>query len=122
MTRDHILDALKELEPTLRRVHAVSSLALFGSVARGTAGKVSDVDLLVELARPIGLLHLIGTQQFLESALHVPRVDLVLRRSIIRGIRSGPQRPLEAKQGIGAGSGVDVVAKRCCQDEALGVS
>jgi uncharacterized protein len=60
----------------------VRSLALFGSVARGQATAASDVDLLVEFARPIGLLHLTGTALFLAGLLD-RKVDLVLRRALL---------------------------------------
>jgi predicted nucleotidyltransferase len=45
--------------------------------------KTSDVDLLVEFDRPIGLLHFIATQQRLEKLLGVEKVDLVLRRAVL---------------------------------------
>ena len=54
----------------------VASLALFGSVARDDAHPGSDVDLLVELSRPMGLLEFTGIQLFLEELLGNP-VDLV---------------------------------------------
>jgi predicted nucleotidyltransferase len=52
-------------------------------VARESARDESDVDLLVEFSRPVGLLHLIGTQQHLEQVLGVRKVDLVLRDAVI---------------------------------------
>jgi hypothetical protein len=76
------------MEPELRERFRVESLELFGSVARDDATDASDVDLLVEFAEPVGLLHLIGTQQFLERRLGVSKVDLVLRRSVIPELRS----------------------------------
>lgn len=41
------------------------------------------MDLLVEFDRPIGLLHLIGTRQYIEKRLGVARVDLILRRAVL---------------------------------------
>jgi len=41
----------------------VRSLELFGSVARGEAGPNSDVDLLVEFDRPVGLFHFFRVQR-----------------------------------------------------------
>jgi hypothetical protein len=67
----------------LERDFAVETLSLFGSVARGESTDSSDVDLLVEFNRPIGLLHLIQTEQYLESLLGVERVDLILRRAVL---------------------------------------
>ena len=72
-----------EHREVLQQRFGVKSLAVFGSVARDEATEASDVDLLVEFDRPIGLLHLIGTQQYLEKLLGVYKVDLVLRHAVI---------------------------------------
>ena len=48
---------------------AVKALFLFGSVARGEATPESDVDLLVEFDRPVGLFTLLGLQSYLEELL-----------------------------------------------------
>lgn len=77
-----ILDRLRADEETLKADFAVRSLALFGSGARGDAGPMSDVDLLVEFDRPIGLLHFSRTARHLSDLLGAP-VDLVLRRAVL---------------------------------------
>ena len=61
----------------------VKSLALFGSVARDEAGPESDVDLLVEFDRSIGLFHYAHLQQYLETLLGGAKVDLVMRRALL---------------------------------------
>ena len=71
----------------LRERFAIKSLAMFGSVARDESTDESDVDLLVEFDRPIGLFHLIGAEQYLQTLLGVRKVDLVLRRSIIEELK-----------------------------------
>jgi uncharacterized protein len=79
-----VLDPLPPLrahERELRERFHVRSLALFGSSARGAVGPASDVDLLVEFDRPIGLLHLSATALRLEGLLGRP-VDLVPRRAL----------------------------------------
>lgn len=83
MERDRVLHILRANRRQLQRDFAVKTLALFGSVARGEATTRSDVDLLVEFSRPIGLLHLIRTEQYLESLLGVEQVDLILRRAVL---------------------------------------
>lgn len=83
MKRNEALAILRAEQAHLRRDFGVKSLALFGSVARDQAKDSSDVDLLVEFDRPIGLLHLIGTQQYIEKRLGVARVDLILKRAIL---------------------------------------
>ncbi len=87
MKREDIIRMLREHREKLRREFAVRSLALFGSVAREEAQDTSDVDLLVEFDRPIGLLHLIGTQQHIEDLLGVKKVDLVLRRCLYEELK-----------------------------------
>ncbi len=56
----------------------VTSLAVFGSVARGEATEESDIDILIEFdeARSIDLFDFIMINQFLEKKLGV-KVDLV---------------------------------------------
>ena len=48
---------------------AIKSLFLFGSVARDQATLKSDVDLLVEFNRPVGLFTLLQLQHALEELL-----------------------------------------------------
>jgi hypothetical protein len=87
MNRDEILRILREQRDELRREYGVKSLALFGSVARDEATDASDIDLLVEFERPIGLFELIGAQQHIEDLLGVAKVDLVLRHSVIQELK-----------------------------------
>jgi hypothetical protein len=47
----------------------VKSLELFGSVARDEAGSDSDVDFLVEFARPVGLFDFSRVRLYLEDVL-----------------------------------------------------
>jgi uncharacterized protein len=83
MTRNDLIQILRHNRSELQHKFGVRSLALFGSMARGDVRNSSDVDLLVEFDRPVGLLHLIGTQQRLEALLGVSKVDLVLRNAVI---------------------------------------
>jgi uncharacterized protein len=53
----------------------VKSLDLFGSVARDQASPGSDVDILVELAEPVGFFEFFRIQHYLEDLLQRP-IDL----------------------------------------------
>jgi len=53
----------------------VKSLAIFGSVARNEARPDSDVDILVEFARPVGLFEFVDLKDYLERLLEC-QVDL----------------------------------------------
>ncbi|MFH1294141.1 MAG: nucleotidyltransferase family protein [Pseudomonadota bacterium] len=71
----------------LRRDYGVRSLALFGSAARNETGSESDVDILVEFEKRIGLFQFIRTKQRLEDLLSVKEVDLVMRSAVIPELR-----------------------------------
>ncbi len=60
----------------------IGSLAVFGSTVRGETVKDSDIDILVEFSRPIGLLHFSKVRLRLEALLDHP-VDLVSRKALI---------------------------------------
>ena len=54
MTRDEVLAKLRELKPWLQS-QGIGRVRLFGSHARDEARPDSDIDLIVELTRPMGL-------------------------------------------------------------------
>ncbi len=85
MTRDELIRILGEHRSELD-AHGVQSLALFGSMARDEAGPESDVDLLVEYSRPVGLFEVVDLKEYLEKLLG-RRVDLVLREDLKPRIR-----------------------------------
>jgi len=76
-TPDTVADTLKQHASELHDF-GVRSLAVFGSVARREASSASDVDLLIEFDRPVGLFHFFRVQHFLEDVLGVSHVDLVM--------------------------------------------
>jgi hypothetical protein len=81
MKRDEVIRILHHHRSALAARYGVKSLALFGSVARDEATAGSDVDLLVEFDRPIGLFGLFALQDHLETLLHCS-VDLGTRDSL----------------------------------------
>jgi predicted nucleotidyltransferase len=80
VTREEVQRRLSERRAELAEL-GVGSLEIFGSVARGEAAAASDVDLLVEFDRAIGLFHFSRVQQRLEQILGCP-VDLVMRDAV----------------------------------------
>jgi predicted nucleotidyltransferase len=86
MKRNDVLSILHKHEDELREKFGVESLALFGSVARDEARPDSDVDLLVEFNRPVGLFGLAALQQRLES-LFGCKVDLGTPHSLRPGMK-----------------------------------
>ena len=72
---DVIVKALGRHRSTLDEF-GVSRLSLFGSFARGEGRHDSDIDLLVEFNRPVGLFEFVRLQRRLAELLG-HRVDLV---------------------------------------------
>ncbi|MCL6473388.1 MAG: nucleotidyltransferase family protein [Firmicutes bacterium] len=75
MRRDEALRILSSHRKELDEF-GVKSLAIFGSIARDEAGPESDIDILVEFARPVGLFEFVRLKTFLEKLLQ-REVDLV---------------------------------------------
>ncbi len=69
------------------KAQGVKSLAVFGSVARGEAGTNSDVDLLVEFDRTVGLFHFIHLRDLLKDLLGGVEVDLVVRDAVYEELK-----------------------------------
>jgi uncharacterized protein len=70
-----ITSILHDNKPYFEKKYHVSRIGIFGSCARGESGADSDVDILVEFSRPIGL-DFVTLADELESLLH-RKVDLV---------------------------------------------
>src|SRR6266545_686942 len=81
MKRNDVLRILQKERKNLVDHYNISALSLFGSVARDDARQDSDVDILVEFSRPVGLFQFIELQQRLEALLG-SRVDLGTPRSL----------------------------------------
>jgi predicted nucleotidyltransferase len=77
---EEIRAVLRECLPEIREKYGVTSIGIFGSWARGEAGPNSDIDIIVELGRPIGW-ELVDLADYLESRLY-HKVDLVIRRAL----------------------------------------
>jgi predicted nucleotidyltransferase len=81
MKKSDVIRILKRQSKELEENFSVASLSLFGSVARDEASAGSDVDLLVEFSKPVGLFQFIELQQRLEELLEC-KVDLGTPRSL----------------------------------------
>src|SRR5260370_30618437 len=82
MTRDEIIEKLKEREADLR-AQGVAHAALFGSVARGDDDPDSDIDILVDLdpAIVVTIFDYAGVKDFIADMFDRP-VDVVSRESL----------------------------------------
>ena len=82
LSRSQILARLRAHRQTLADEFGVAELALFGSVARGEPEAGSDIDLMVELSRPLGW-DVVLLRDYLESLIGAP-VDLVVRGGLVQ--------------------------------------
>ena len=87
MTTKAPIEILRSHQAELREA-GVKSLKLFGSVVRGEAGPESDIDILVEFSRPIGLLAFVRLKHRLAELLGRP-VDLVTPEALKSPLRDG---------------------------------
>ncbi|OGS45241.1 MAG: nucleotidyltransferase [Elusimicrobia bacterium RIFOXYD2_FULL_34_15] len=73
-------EILKKYKPILKSKYGVKEIGIFGSYARGEASKKSDIDILVNFSRPIGLAF-VNLSFYLNKILH-KKVDLVTNRAL----------------------------------------
>ena len=85
MERDKILALLKSHKRRLKKF-GVRSISIFGSIARNQARKHSDIDLLVDFERPIGLFEFARLKMYLEELLG-RKVDLVTPEALRKELR-----------------------------------
>ncbi len=85
-TLEDIQKVLQTHKGELRKKYGVKRIGVFGSYSRGEQRKNSDVDILVEFEKPIGLIDFIRLQEYLESLLGV-KVDLVTKGALKKRIK-----------------------------------
>ena len=86
MTKTELEKKLAAYREELKEMGVVS-LAVFGSVVRNESTPQSDIDLLVEFDRDVGLFHLFEIQHRLEEIIGVQKVDLIQRGAIHPALR-----------------------------------
>jgi len=80
MDCQYVLDIIAAHRDELQEL-GIGALSVFGSVARGEATDSSDIDLLVEFSRPVGLFHFARVRRRLSELLGAP-VDLVTTKAL----------------------------------------
>jgi predicted nucleotidyltransferase len=74
-TAQQIQEQLSNLKPALIKRFSVSSIGLFGSYARNEQNEDSDIDIVVDFSKPVGI-EFVDLAEFLEESLKA-KVDLV---------------------------------------------
>jgi predicted nucleotidyltransferase len=93
---DEVEGALRGMPPELKARWPVSHAGVFGSWARREQREGSDLDLPVDLDRPVGF-EIVALEDEIERRLGLP-VDLVMRGSLRRRIG---RRILDEVQAVG---------------------
>lgn len=86
LTKEQVIQLLREHYPHLVAEYGVKRIGLFGSYAKGSPNEQSDVDVVVEFERPIGF-KFIELTEYLEN-LFDRKVD-VLTPAGLQAIRVG---------------------------------
>jgi hypothetical protein len=79
-SKAEIINKLNELKPMLQKDYAVKRIGLFGSFSDNTFNEESDIDLLVELEKPIGW-KIFSLEIFLEEIFN-RKIDLVTKNAL----------------------------------------
>ena len=82
-----IISKLNELKPWLQQEYSVREIGLFGSFADNTQKDESDIDILVELEKPIGW-KFFSLELYLEKIFN-RKIDLVTKKALKEQIREG---------------------------------
>jgi len=76
-----IKEILKSHKAELRSKYGVREIGIFGSYVKEEQKETSDLDILVEFEKPLGLLEFVGLKNHLSDLLGV-NVDLVMRKAL----------------------------------------
>ena len=81
-----IKEIITREKPKLFEEYSVSKIGVFGSFAFGDYKDTSDIDILVEFKKPIGLFKFIELENYLTEKLH-RKVDLVSKNGLKKYIK-----------------------------------
>ncbi len=85
ITTNEIISKLKELKPELYNDYSVKEIGIFGSFADDTFTEESDIDILVELEKPIGW-KFFSLELYLEKIFN-RKIDLVTKNALKEQIK-----------------------------------
>lgn len=85
LTKIEILSKLKELKPILYKDYSVKKIGLFGSFSDNTNTENSDIDIIVELEKPIGW-KFFSLEIYLEK-IFKRKIDLVTKNALKEQIK-----------------------------------
>ena len=81
MTIDEIKRILVSSKGDLAVKYNVKSIGVFGSYVHGEQSKRSDLDILVDFLKPVGLFDLVRLEDHLSNMVGI-KVDLVMKKAL----------------------------------------
>ncbi len=86
ITKNEILSKLLELKPILYKDYSVREIGLFGSFSDNSFSESSDIDILVELEKPIGWKFF--TLELYLQNIFGRKIDLVTKNALKEQIKN----------------------------------
>ena len=77
----YIIELIKKIKPYLIKKYNVKTIGIFGSYLRNEQQNGSDLDILVEFSKPIGLFSFIGIEREILEKLK-RKADLVMKNTL----------------------------------------
>ena len=77
----NIKQILEENKDRLRNEYNVKEIGIFGSYVRNEQKENSDLDILVDFEKPIGLFKFMELEEYLSNLLNI-KIDLVSRKAL----------------------------------------
>ena len=81
ITFEEIKELLQKNKPKFREQYGLKNIGIFGSYVRGEQVAESDLDILVELEKPIGFVKFMRLENALSQLLGV-RVEIVTKKAL----------------------------------------
>jgi len=72
---------IQDNKSTIQEQFGVKNIGIFGSYVRGEQDENSDIDILVEFAKPISFFSFLELEEYLKKQLGTP-VDLVTKNAL----------------------------------------
>jgi hypothetical protein len=78
---EEIKDVLQKHKNELREQYGLKEIGIFGSYVRGEQKEESDLDILVELEKPVGFVRFLKLENALSQLVGLP-VEIVTKKAL----------------------------------------
>lgn len=78
---NEIKKIIQQHKKDLREKYSVKEIGIFGSCARGEQDETSDIDILVELEKPVGIVKFLKLEKHLSLLLEA-KVEIVTKKAL----------------------------------------